>query len=245
MKPRRNLLPPSCAKAWVPAARHRGLASRAMALGRHSSNPRLRRFAKAGADVRFGARVRDLQFHDDALTCFNSGNETIELATEDRVVLAVPPWIAVDLVPALTAPDAHRAILNAHFVVPAPDGLPLITGLVGGMSEWLFAFHDRLSVTVSAADAHIDAPREELATRLWAEISAVTGLPKALPPWQIVKEKRATFAATPEQDRRRPPAQTRWRNLFLAGDWTQTGLPSTIEGAIRSGDRAAALASAA
>ena len=207
--------------------------------------PALATLAKADADVRFGARVRELQFNDYSLTGFKSGSETIELANDDRVVLAVPPWVAVDLVPELTVPDAHRSILNAHFVLPPPDGLPLITGLVGGMSEWLFAFHDRLSVTVSAADAHIDAPREELATRLWAEVSAVTGLSKDLPPWQIVKEKRATFAATPEQDRRRPPAPTRWRNLFLAGDWTQTGLPSTIEGAIRSGDRAADLASAA
>ena len=59
---------------------------------------------------------------------------------------------------------------------------------------------------------------------------------------RIVKEKRATFAATPAQDALRPQAQTRWRNLHLAGDWTQTGLPATIEGAIRSGERAAELA---
>ena len=55
-----------------------------------------------------------------------------------------------------------------------------------------------------------------------------------------MKERRATFAATPEQERRRPVAATRWSNLLLAGDWTATGLPATIEGAIRSGDTAAA-----
>jgi uncharacterized protein with NAD-binding domain and iron-sulfur cluster len=63
-----------------------------------------------------------------------------------------------------------------------------------------------------------------------------------LPAWQIVKEKRATFAATPQQDARRPGARTASRNLFLAGDWTATGLPATLEGAIRSGDTAARLA---
>jgi uncharacterized protein with NAD-binding domain and iron-sulfur cluster len=68
------------------------------------------------------------------------------------------------------------------------------------------------------------------------------GMPMALPPWQIVKEKRATFAATVEQDAKRPAAKTAWTNLVLAGDWTQTGLPATIEGAIRSGFKAADLA---
>jgi len=63
-----------------------------------------------------------------------------------------------------------------------------------------------------------------------------------MPAWQIVKEKRATFAATSAQDARRPAAKTGWPNLFLAGDWTQTGLPATIEGALRSGETAAALA---
>lgn len=114
--------------------------------------------------------------------------------------------------------------------------------MVGSLAEWLFAFDDRLSVTISGADRLMDDSRESLAERIWAEVAAATGLPAALPPWQIVKEKRATFAATPAQQARRPGATTRWRNLFLAGDWTATGLPATIEGAIRSGYRAAELA---
>ncbi len=104
----------------------------------------------------------------------------------------------------------------------------------------MFAFADRLSVTVSGADDLADADREDLARMFWADIAAVHGLPAALPPWQIVKERRATFAATPEQNARRPKAATPWRNLALAGDWTATGLPATIEGAIRSGRTAAA-----
>ena len=156
----------------------------------------------------------------------------------------MPPWVATDLVPNLAAPNEFRAILNAHFAVASPSDMPLLYGVTGGLTEWLFAFHDRLSVTVSAADNHIDAPREDLAARIWSEVSRITGAPARMPPWQVVKEKRATFAATPAQDRKRPEARTIFRNLFLAGDWTQTGLPATIEGAIRSGDRAAYLAKA-
>jgi uncharacterized protein with NAD-binding domain and iron-sulfur cluster len=80
-----------------------------------------------------------------------------------------------------------------------------------------------------------------LAQQIWDEVATVAALPKVLPPWQIVRERRATFAATPAEDAKRPPATTAWRNLVLAGDWTRTGLPATIEGAIRSGNRAAEL----
>ena len=62
-----------------------------------------------------------------------------------------------------------------------------------------------------------------------------------MPPWHIVKERRATFAALPEENAKRPQAETPLSNLFLAGDWTATGLPATIEGAIRSGKTAAIL----
>jgi len=57
-----------------------------------------------------------------------------------------------------------------------------------------------------------------------------------------VRERRATFAATPEQNALRPTAETSWSNLFLAGDWIATGLPATLESAVRSGYRAADLA---
>jgi uncharacterized protein with NAD-binding domain and iron-sulfur cluster len=73
-------------------------------------------------------------------------------------------------------------------------------------------------------------------------VAAIAGLSETLPPWQLVRERRATFAATPEQNALRPGAETNWSNLFLAGDWTATGLPATIESAVRSGYRAAELA---
>ncbi len=56
-----------------------------------------------------------------------------------------------------------------------------------------------------------------------------------------MRERRATFAATPAENLKRPGARTQWENLFLAGDWTATGLPATLESATRSGHRAAEL----
>jgi uncharacterized protein with NAD-binding domain and iron-sulfur cluster len=110
------------------------------------------------------------------------------------------------------------------------------------MVEWLFSFKHRVSVTISAADRLLDTPRETLARKIWEEVAIVAGLPNAMPPWQIVRERRATFAATPAQNAKRPGSATAWSNLFLAGDWTDTGLPATIEGAVRSGNRSADLA---
>ncbi|MBV9907402.1 MAG: FAD-dependent oxidoreductase, partial [Hyphomicrobiales bacterium] len=143
--------------------------------------------------------------------------------------------------PGVTTPDEFRGILNVHFLVKPPRGQPSILGVVNGQIEWLFAFADRLSVTISNADWLIDRPREDLAAEIWREAAALTGLPADLPPWQIVKEKRATFAATPAQNAKRPDSRTQWANVTLAGDWVQTGLPATIEGAVRSGYKAASI----
>jgi uncharacterized protein with NAD-binding domain and iron-sulfur cluster len=114
--------------------------------------------------------------------------------------------------------------------------------VIGGTAEWIFPFADRISTTISGADAIVDRSRENLASTIWSDVQKALDLDAPLPPWQVVKEKRATFAATVEQDAKRPEQATRWRNLILAGDWVQTGLPATIEGALRSGFKAAALA---
>lgn len=204
-------------------------------------DPALRFLEAHGGEVRYGHQLRAIATGAGAVQSLDFGADRIALEPDDRVILAVPPWVAPTLLPGLSAPNEYRAIVNAHFRVTPPAGsLPMI-GVVNGTVEWIFAFPDRLSVTISAADRLLDQSREELAALIWKDVAAVAGLGADLPPWQVVRERRATFAATPEQDAKRPPAATSWRNLYLAGDWTSTGLPATIEGAIRSGERAAAL----
>jgi len=206
--------------------------------------PALAFLAARGVNVGFGRRLRALAFEADRAAMLDFGDETIRLAGGDRVILAVPPVVAAALVPDLTAPDEFRAIVNAHFRLKPPDAMPSIIGVINGTVEWIFAFPDRLSVTISGADRLVDTPRDELARTIWREVATVARISdtEVLPPWQIVRERRATFAALPAQERKRPGAATAWRNLWLAGDWTATGLPATIEGAIRSGERAADLA---
>ena len=215
----------------------------ARGLGPAFIDPALAFLASRGAEVRFGARVRGLSFAGNRVEALDFGEEAVALGPDDAIIFAAPAWSALELIPGVSAPTEHCAIFNAHFAVPPPKNMPLLTGVIGGMTEWLFAFPDRLSVTISAADAFIDAAPEDVALRIWQEVATIAGLAAAqVPPMRIVKEKRATFAATPAQDALRPHSETRWRNLHLAGDWTQTGLPATIEGAIRSGESAAELA---
>jgi squalene-associated FAD-dependent desaturase len=201
--------------------------------------PALAWLASHGAEVRIGRRVEAIETDETRALSFKVGGESVELAEDDRLIVATPAWTTPTLLPGVAAPDLFCSIVNGHFKVAAPADAPKMVGVIGGMAQWVFAFDGRISTTISGADAVVDMPREEMAAALWADVAKVYGLGPDLPEWQIVKERRATFQATPDQVAKRPKARTHWRNLALAGDWIDTGLPATIEGAIRSGHTAA------
>jgi squalene-associated FAD-dependent desaturase len=192
-----------------------------------------------GGSVDIGHEARHFTMSDGRVAALSLGDQTIALGPDDAVVMAVPPRSATALLPGLTAPTKFCAIVNAHFRFVPPPHLPPMTGVVNGLIEWLFAFPERLSITISGGDRLVDMPREELARAIWKDICTVAGIEAEMPAWQIVRERRATFEASPEQNALRPGVLTEWKNLFLAGDWTDTGLPATIEGSVRSGNRAA------
>jgi squalene-associated FAD-dependent desaturase len=205
-------------------------------------DPALAFLSARDALVHCGQRLRRIVLGDSYAVALEFPESTVPLSPGDTVVLATPPWVTRDLVPKLSVPDEFHAIVNGHFKIAPPAGAEPMLGVTGGTAEWVFAFADRISVTVSAADAIVDQEREALATLLWRDVAKAHKLSATLPPWQIVKEKRATFAATPQQVAKRPKVETSWRNLLLAGDWIDTGLPATIESAVRSGQKAAQLA---
>lgn len=211
-------------------------------LGSVFVEPAIVHLRERGVAIVFEDELIELLFGNGRVSRLKFARQTVDLGVNDAVILAVPPYVATNLVPGLIAPSSFRGIVNAHFRIDPPAHLPPMLGVINGTCEWIFPLSGRISATISDAGRLFDVPRTELAQTMWNDIAKVAGLPSTLPPWQIVRERRATFAATPEENARRPTAETSWENLFLAGDWTQTGLPATIEGAIRSGYRAADIA---
>ena len=189
----------------------------------------------AGQHVSTSRRITQLVVEDGRAVALQEQGRTTALELSDQVVLAVPAERAADLLPGLQRPREHESIVNLHFKASLPGPPAGFLGLVGGLAEWLFFKPGIVSVTISAANRLSDISATTLAEQVWREIQAACSAPGRLPPYRVVREKRATFSATPEQAQQRPGCRTRLPNVFLAGDWTATGLPATIEGAIRSG----------
>jgi squalene-associated FAD-dependent desaturase len=213
----------------------------AIGLSESFVDPALAFLRSTGAEFRFGARVAGLTISGNRVTGLVGPNVDEIIDPDDRIVLATPPWVAADLVADLIVPNAFESILNLHFRAGIDPGRAGFYGLIGGVAEWVFEKTEVVSVTISAANDRLDSDPQMLAAEVWSDLRRGFGLPRTMPPHRVVREKRATFAATPAQLLRRPGAATGLSNLVLAGDYTATGLPSTIEGAIRSGETAAAM----
>lgn len=193
-----------------------------------------------GVDIKYNFRLRG--FALDGLYMreldFNTG--TVVLGKNDWVIFALPAWVTHGLLPEVTIPNDFRSIVSAHFRVDGIKDKYGFTGIVGGLAEWVFTRDGIVSTTVSCAERYGTYPVRDMAWYMWQDVAKLFNLdPEAIPQHRIFKEKYATFAATPEQNLRRPTSYIGWKNLALAGEWTATGLPSTIEGAVRSGFKAA------
>lgn len=204
--------------------------------------PALAFLHSGGIEPQFNRRLTGLERRDGRIAALRFGDGFESVGDNGRVILALPATAAHGTMPELDAPADHHAIVNAHYRLDRPAALPggaPLLGLIGGTAQWLFVRGDVVSVTVSAADDLAQEDSDTIAGVIWRDVAAALDLPcNPVPPHRIIKERRATFAQTPAANR--PGTRTALGNLYLAGDWTDTGLPATIEGAICSGHAAAA-----
>ena len=205
-------------------------------------DPAIAFLRRHGSDLQTGCLVANLHRDGNRVTGLVTTIGDVAFGPADQVILATPPWITAGLLPDLPVPTEFQAILNVHFLLRHDPGPVGFIGLIGGMAEWVFVKSNVVSVTISAANRYVDLPASEIAARTWSNVQAALNIPTTMPmpKYRVVKERRATFAATATQEPLRPATRTTLANLALAGDWTATGLPATIEGAIRSGRAAAA-----
>ncbi|MBO7940498.1 FAD-dependent oxidoreductase [Streptomyces sp. S9] len=216
---------------------------------------RLARKALDSAGVRTETRTRVTSLSRTDNGCWNV-QVPGETLTADAVVLAVPQRETYDLLPAgaLDAPErlldiGTAPILNVHVVYDRPVLRAPFLAALGTPVQWVF---DRtaasglregqyLAVSQSAAQDEIDLPVADLRARYLPELrKLVPGTRDAeVRDFFVTRERTATFAPTPGVGRLRPGARTRAPGLYLAGAWTATGWPATMESAVRSGVSAA------
>lgn len=217
-------------------------------LGPTLVDPALARLRDMGADMRFGVRVAALERTNEGgvrALRFADG-DALEVAPETQILLAAPTGIVEDLAADVTTPEGAAPIANVHFRFErrlAQEGAPELLGVIGGTAQWIVLRDDIASVTVSAAFDLDKTPKDELVRRVWADVAKALNLSEEAPPpdrARVVRERRATFLQTPANEGRRPRPGRHRGNLHIAGDWTRTGLPACIDGAVKSGRLAAA-----
>jgi uncharacterized protein with NAD-binding domain and iron-sulfur cluster len=213
-----------------------------------------------GGKVFCGADVAEVLFDGSRVTGVRlRGNGTIQCGA---LILAVPNTKLSALLPeellkhpTLSAMQyvAHSPIISIHLWFEKDEMPDEFVGLIGRRVQWVFNKRKlnrtpgpggHISAVISAAHEYVGLTNDELIQLTMEDLrSAYPSLPEHPMHAVVIREKRATFSCTPAVEQLRPSQKTHVANLFLAGDWTDTGYPATIEGAITSAEQCADLVS--
>jgi squalene-associated FAD-dependent desaturase len=222
---------------------------------------------RQGGVLRCGSDVTGSVVDGENVACvLLKEGETIPCSA---LILAVPSYRAASLLPAALRESGYMAaaasiplspIVSVHLWFET-DVMPQETlGVIGRRVQWVFnrrkIGHENgpenakrggghISAVISAAHAFVEMGNDELTRIVLEDLESIYGPDAGRATHAVViRERRATFSCTPEVERIRPGCVTPVHNLFIAGDWTDTGYPATIEGAIMSGERCAGRAMA-
>ena len=205
-----------------------------------------------------------------AIESADGGGYRVRLADDelaaDAVVLAVPHEKAAPLMPAGALPEQTIAgwaglgaspIVNVHVIYDRPVMNRPFVAAIDSPVQWVFdrtrisgisaskhgrPGHQYLAISLSAADQYADTPVAQLQEQFVPALAELFPAARdaTVTEFFVTRERRATFRQAPGSGALRPKAATAWPGLVLAGAWTDTGWPDTMEGAVRSGLTAAA-----
>lgn len=221
-------------------------------MGRLFPQPASDWLKQKGVNIRFQERVNQLTIQDGAITGIKTSHQ--EMAT-DCVVLATNPWQTAELLQDDAVADIcqhlqqieYEPISTVYLRFPRSLRLqPAMLGLADSTTQWLFdrriTSHPKiLAAVISAAGEHASMDKAALIEQVMQDVRQYTDINMEPEASLVIREKRATFSATPATERLRPDNMTPIKGLYLAGDYTQTGYPATLEGAVISGKLASQL----
>lgn len=182
-----------------------------------------------------------------------SQNKAVAIKTDkgtindfDAVILAIPSYALGKINKENLIIENNRtelktsSILTFHLWLKENNLKKPFYAFIDSRLHWVFNHGEYITTVTSGADDLIEKSQEELFAIVGTELSAYLGINREnISRYKMIKEKRATFVPNKENILKHPSVKTKLENVFLAGDWTNTGLPATIEGAIKSGNTAA------
>ena len=216
-------------------------------LGELFTDPAMNFIEQHGGHVQLASKVTSLALNGSHLEGVYINNELLQA---EHVILATPPYISKTLTASHSALAQLSSQLNQFSYQPIvtvylqfPPDIALATpmlGMLNTVSQWVF---DRgiygqaglMAVVISSSGSHMTMDNDSLADKVCQELMMLYPQWPAPESCFVVREKRATFSSHNGVNRYRPQNHTAINNLWLAGDYTQTHYPATLEGAVRSG----------
>ncbi len=191
-----------------------------------------------GGKIKLSSSVKEFIFSDNKIVGIKTADEVYK--DFDYVISAIPFYAFNNIYPELFLDEKiefeYSSILNIHIWLKNNPMKEQFYGLIDSPVHWIFNKGNHINLVISDADYLIDKPAEEIYKMCVGELIKCTKLKESdFSHYKVLKEKRATFVPSNKINYIRPSSNTKIANLFLAGDWTDTGLPSTIESAVKSG----------
>ena len=205
-------------------------------------NPLEKKILEMKGVINKSKRLTSFEILDKKICSLNFNHKKIELTEKDYVIFCGDAKSANKIFN-ISIPKKYNPILNVHFLTNQENGNGII-GINDSKIEWVFKKGKVISTTTSDYNPLTNSNIEEIVTEVWEIILNSLKLKNSiLKDYKVIIEKRATFSCEIEELKKRPDNNffhnknetgITVKNLFIAGDYTNTGLPATIEGAVKS-----------